>query len=159
VGKASSAKKVARAAKAGGRRKVRGQQGLVFPVSVALVLLLGVGLVIYSKQSQPAADASPPTLGQHWHASYGFFICDKFIDNLQNDPESVPNYPGIHSHQDGVIHIHPFTSQVAGRNSTLGKFFEWAGVKMTNDELVLPNDLGTYKNGDTCPGTNKKGTL
>ena len=37
VGKASSNKKVARAARAGGRRKVRGQRGLVFPIAMVLV--------------------------------------------------------------------------------------------------------------------------
>jgi hypothetical protein len=163
VGKASSSKKVARAARAGGRRKVRGQRGLVFPIALAVVIVLGLGLIFYARNNNQAAATTPPVLGDHWHAAYGVYICGNFIPAFTKglDPNAADPL-GIHSHGDGVIHIHPFSSETSGKNATLGKYLDWEGVKLTNDELTLP-DGTKYKTGDACPqGTpdaGKKGTL
>jgi hypothetical protein len=163
VGKASSSKKVARAARAGGRRKVRGQRGVVFPIALGVVVLLGLGLIFYARNNNQAAATTPPVLGDHWHAAYGFYICGNFIPSFTKglDPNAADPL-GIHSHGDGVIHIHPFSSETSGKNATLGKYLDWEGVKLTNDELTLP-DGTKYKTGDACPeGTpdaGKKGTL
>ena len=62
MGKASSSKKVARAARAGGRRKVRGQCGLVFPIALGVVVLLGLGLIFYARNNNQAAEG--PNRGQ-----------------------------------------------------------------------------------------------
>jgi hypothetical protein len=163
VGKASSSKKVARAARAGGRRKVRSQRGLVFPVALGLVVLLGLGLIIYARNNNQAAATTPPVLGDHWHAAYGVYVCGSFLPSFTKglDPNAADPL-GIHSHGDGVIHIHPFSSETSGKNATLGKYLDWEGVKLTNDELTLP-DGTKYKTGDNCPeGTpdaGKKATL
>jgi len=59
---------------------------------------------------------------------------------------------GIHTHGDGLIHIHPFTDSVAGRKATLGVFLDQVGVKMTNETLTLPNGQ-TFTEGTTkCQG-------
>ena len=153
MGKASSAKKVARAAKAGGRTRVHRQSGLVFPLALVAVVVLGLVLIAYARQSNQATAATPPVVGDHWHAAYGFYICGAFKPTLAKG--SDPNEPdplGIHTHGDGVIHIHPFSSATTGKNATLGKFFDWLGVKISNDKLVLPEGQGTYTNGDTCQG-------
>ena len=164
MGKASSSKKVARAARAGGHRKVRGQRSLVFPIALGVVVLLGLGLIFYARNNNQANAATPPVLGDHWHAAYGFYICGAFIPSFTKglDPNAADPL-GIHSHGDGVIHIHPFSSETSGKNATLGKYLDWEGVKLSSDELVLPNNGGTYKTGDKCPeGTpdaGKAGTL
>ena len=44
MGKASSAKKVARASRAGGHGKVSNQRSLTFPVTIAAVSVLGLAL-------------------------------------------------------------------------------------------------------------------
>ncbi len=159
MGKASSNKKVARAARAGGRRKVRGQRGLVFPIAIVLVAVLGLALIFYARNENQASAATPPIANQdHWHTAYGVYICDKFLDPFNNrNPDDDPL--GIHSHGDGVIHIHPFSSTTSGKNATLGKYLDWQGVKLSNDELVLPDNAGTYKSGDTACPDGKKGTL
>ena len=51
MGKASSAKKVARVAKAGKGTKVRSSQGQIFYLSLAVVAILGVALVLIARQS------------------------------------------------------------------------------------------------------------
>ena len=74
MGKASSAKKVARVAKAGKGSKVRTSQGQVFYVSLAIVAVLGLALIVFARQSgNENRVASPPTLSDHWHEAYGFY--------------------------------------------------------------------------------------
>ena len=53
---------------------------------------------------------------------------------------------GIHTHGDGVIHIHPSSAGGAGENATLGAFLEGAGVKLNDTELKIGDE--TWKEGD-----------
>ena len=103
MGKSSSAKKVARLAQKGKGKKVRFQGGTVFPAVIVVVLLVGLGLVAYARQSAPSGNEAP-TVNDHWHVSYGFYGCDKYLPNLIGNKEDPvdPNYVkyGIHSHDD-----------------------------------------------------------
>jgi hypothetical protein len=161
VGKASSAKKAARVAKSSSGRKVRSQQGLVFPVALAVVLTLGLALVVYGRATN-REDLGSPQLntasepGDHWHSAYGVYICDGYIPSMSVGVEPDPG--GIHTHQDGVIHIHPFQTATTGRNARLSDFFGQTGLDVTSSEIQLPEDpaLGdnsgeTFENGDECP--------
>ena len=161
MGKASSAKKAARVAKSSSGRKVRSQQGLVFPVALAVVLTLGLALVVYGRATN-REDLGAPQLntvsqpGDHWHSAYGIYICDQYIPSMSVGVEPDPG--GIHTHQDGVIHIHPFQTATTGRNARLGDFFAQTGLEVTSSKIQLPDDpaLGdnsgkTFENGDECP--------
>ena len=87
-----------------------------------------------------------PTLDDHWHAAYGVYVCDQFLP-----PFASTNDPlGIHSHQDGLIHIHPFSQAVTGENATLGVFFDSMGASLSDDELDLDGTVLT--SGDECDG-------
>ena len=106
----SSTKKAAKLAQKGKGRKVRFQGGTVFPAAVAITLILGFALIVYSRQTLPAADAPPPTINDHWHAAYGFYLCDtwyKLAGNLEGtNSAGQPEFPkfvrtGVHSHDDG----------------------------------------------------------
>lgn len=154
MGKASSAKKVARLAQKGKGRKVRFQGGTLFPAVMVIVSLIGAGLIIYSRASIPDRNV-PPTIEDHWHASYGFYACDKWLPDLQGAKEEVDSTgapisdeyrrTGIHSHNDGVMHWHPFTSAASGRNAKLGVFLDVYGVKITDSKLEFPKDQGGAK--------------
>lgn len=161
MGKASSAKKAARVAKSSSGRKVRSQQGLVFPVALAVVLTLGLALVVYGRATN-REDLGAPQLntvsqpGDHWHSAYGIYICDQYIPSMSVGVEPDPG--GIHTHQDGVIHIHPFQTATTGRNARLGDFFTQTGLEVSSSKIQLPDDpaLGdnsgkTFENGDECP--------
>lgn len=160
----SSTKKAARLAQKGKGRKVRFQGGTVFPAAVALTLILGIALIVYSRQSIPAADETPPTVNDHWHIAYGFYICDTWYRlNGNLETQGTPGYQsyartGIHSHDDGVIHWHPFTSAAVGENAVLGVFLENYGIELTNDSLKIPADQSIgftdeYVEGETqCDG-------
>jgi hypothetical protein len=121
---------------------------------VAIVLVLGMALIVYARTSRPAADASEPrvytgTTGNHWHGAYGFQICSD-TPNIQlagdlEEKDASGNFisqamrtTGIHSHGDGVIHWHAWTSRASGRNAKLDIFFDNYDVELGDEVLELP---------------------
>jgi hypothetical protein len=160
MGKASSAKKLARAARAGSASKGRDRREMGFPLVVALVILLGTSLVIYARSSR--SDAVSPKLsvgvaggggGDHWHAALGIYNCDHFETDAIVRGAEWPDPSGIHSHDDGVIHIHPFVSSATGNRARMKVFFETMGLKFNDDELELTNG-NTLKSNTDCNGEN-----
>jgi hypothetical protein len=156
MGKASSAKKVARAARAGGGRRTGQRRQLGFPVAIGAVIILGLLMITFARQSnQAAADSTnSPKRGEHWHAAYGIFICDRFITNVADKGQDDPL--GIHTHEDGLIHIHPFSNAAAGKQANMGKFFDQVGLTVTDSKIKLPSaepfDGRLYEEGETTCG-------
>ena len=154
MGKASSSKKVARAARTGGGRTKRGGSSLGWPVAMALVVVMGTAGIVYSReQRQPDTSAplaaGPGKAGDHWHSALGFDICGTFAPNLP-DPQVDPL--GIHTHGDGVVHTHPFSARAAGRNARLGLYFDtFDGLEVTSDKIELPGQ-DAKRNGMECDG-------
>ena len=153
----SSTKKAAKLAQKGKGQKVRFQGGTIFPLAVAITLIVGLGLIVYARQSVPAADASPPTINDHWHAAYGFYLCDGWVQlngalEERNSQGAFTNVnflrTGIHSHDDGVMHWHPYTSRATGRNATLGVFLETYDVELTDDSITFPREGAVGPNPD-----------
>ncbi len=157
MGKASSNKKVARAAKAGGgRARAAGERNLVFPAALFLVVLLGTILVVYARDNRSAEALEAPLLSDHWHSAYGFYVCDDFLPDL---PEYVaPQNGGNHTHGDGLMHIHPFSSARAGENATLQNWLVDAGAVLGNDggldddSFAVPGGETFVEGDDTCDG-------
>jgi hypothetical protein len=154
----SSTNKAARLAHKGKGKKVRFQGGTLFPLIVAIVMVLGIGTIVYARQSQPAEDSSPPTVDDHWHIAYGFYLCGEWQQLAGNlESGSTPatrefQRTGIHSHDDGVIHWHPFGAAAVGKRAKLGVFLDVYGVELDNDALRFPDDqLGgeEYVEGET----------
>ena len=146
MGKASSNKKVARVARTGGGRTARGRGSWLWPGVLTVTVLLGTFLIVYSRdQNQTTVDSLPPQRGDHWHAAYGIYLCDKFVDPIldQNDPL------GIHTHGDGVVHVHPTAAASSGKNANLGVFMEAVNGKVSSSEIKVPG-AKTMKNGDKC---------
>lgn len=171
----SSTKKAAKLAQSGQGKKVRFQGGTLFPMVVTIVIVLGLSLVLYARQSRPSVDASgAPQQSDHWHHAYGFYLCDTWFqlegDAEQQGSENFTQYArtGIHSHNDGLIHWHPFSSASVGSNARLGVFLDTYGVDLSNDKIVFPEnqrealenqlssqdppreDILRWEDGDTC---------
>ncbi len=95
-----------------------------------------------SSSSTPAATL--PRIGDHRHATYQTIICG----------QRQPNFPtweaGVHTHADGVIHIHPFLPREEGSGARLVKWFEYGGGKLTQTEMRKPGSREEFKNGDEC---------
>ena len=64
---------------------------------------------------------------------------------------------GIHTHGDGFIHTHPFTSSEGGTNATFGRFLSYGGWSASEDSLSLWEGPAAapgrtdFSNGDKCP--------
>jgi hypothetical protein len=153
MGKASSNKKVARAAGTSGGRTSRGRTPWMYYLAIGAVVLLGVAGVYTSRSHRLTTVAAtgrtaPPRVGQdHWHVAYGVDICGKFQPAItdQTDPT------GIHTHGDAVIHVHPYVDSGAGKNATLGKFASTVHMTLNAGELKLPGGKD-YRDGDSCEG-------
>src|SRR3546814_7910295 len=123
MGMASSAKKVARAARAGGRTSALEPRSRLFPASLVIVVLLGVSLVLYARAERRAEDlAAFPQLGDHIHTALGVNVCGEFTGPL---PEFATQ-SGIHTHSDGLIHVEPTSALAVGSNAVLDRFIDAA---------------------------------
>lgn len=144
----------------------------------AIVVIVGVALIVYARSTAPApvgpflADANNPTKKDtHWHAALGVYDCDHWVgdatgEGVWNWPAATPQgsparadntsaYAGLHSHGDGIIHMEPAVSAEAGKNATVGLYFDYGGWKLSSTGFSF---LGTTRNnGDKCNG--KPGTL
>ena len=137
MARGDSARKVARAARAGSSGGSSGERRRVgFPVAMAVVVVLGVLLVGWARSNREATSA--PRLGDHWHSVYDIHVCaDEVVGHwrpkvvVERDPD------GIHTHGDGLIHIHPFNSNATGDDASLGKFFEAFGGYITDSAIKL----------------------
>lgn len=165
----SSAKKVAKLAQRGKGKKVRFQGGTLFPAVVLGVLVVGLLTIVYARESRPDPGSFPPQVGDHWHAAYGMYVCDGWLPKLSGakeeqitDSDGNTIYAddefastGIHSHGDGVIHWHPYSTKAVGKNARLGLFLDIYDVELSDEALVLPEEQGgeEYRVGEyTCNG-------
>jgi hypothetical protein len=114
---------------------------VVLPFSVLVALAASAAVTIVSG----TGPAGEPRINDHWHASYQVYICG----------ERQPNFSlwesGVHTHGDGIIHIHPFQTFEEGPGSRLVKFFEYGGGELTQTEMQLPGTRLRVGNGDECP--------
>jgi hypothetical protein len=146
MGKASTSKKVARAARAGGSPSAR-RRNWLFPASLLVIVILGVA-VVYVAKTPSTASAGGPAVGDHWHNAYGVYVCDKWLDPI---PTPTDDKLGIHTHGDGVIHIHPFQGGSAGSNATMQVFADTVGMKLGDKSFTMP-DGTKYSDGYDCNG-------
>jgi hypothetical protein len=166
VAPSSSAKKVAKLASRGKGKRIRFQGGSVFPIAVALVVILGLLAIVYGRQSRPAGGVGAPYVGDatttvdtHWHIAYGMYVCDTMQPKLTGTKEETGldsdgntvllndkfKILGVHSHGDGIIHYHPYSTKASGNRAKLGVFLDVYNVKLTDTDLVLPADQGGDK--------------
>ena len=90
-------------------------------------------------------DAPGPQRGDHWHAAFGISVCGEFLPPLMSQVDA----DGIHSHQDDLIHIHPFFESSAGQNARMQLFFDNMGMSVSPDEIVL-GDRDVLTIPDSC---------
>jgi len=151
MGKASSAKKVARAARTGGGRTRRGTTSWVWPGLMAAVVVLGTAGIVYSRDQRQPDNTRPLAAvagraGDHWHAAIGYYICGSFVPNLPEGDDPL----GIHGHGDNIVHIHPFGASSSGKRATLSIYFDTVKANLSADKIELPGQ-DTKHNGDKCP--------
>ena len=114
-------------------------------MAVALVVILGSLLVLWARTDREATSA--PRVGDHWHSVYDIYVCDSFRSKvvLETDPN------GIHTHGDGLLHIHPFNKLASGRDAVLGEFFSAFGGRIDDATVVLDTGEELVEGAD-CGG-------
>ena len=125
---------------------------------VLLTLLLALALAVVTRQfvdgggdggaatASPTATVTGPRIGDHWHATYEIVVC-----GVSQPP--VPQWlGGVHTHSDGLIHIHPLIPSEQGPGARLVKWFEYGGDLLTRTEVRIPGTGENHRNGDRCPG-------
>ena len=113
-------------------------------ITLGVILAFGLMLALLSRQPRG------PGVGAHWHAAYTIELCGKAVPPLPPSPGDV------HTHGDGIIHIHPGSAASSGRRATLGAFFRSTQARLTGTMITVPGQ--TYANGTPCPD-GRVGTL
>ena len=114
--------------------------------------------------SRTTALASQPTPAMvqtkpiHWHAAFGVYVCGKYLPNRDGSAEPDPD--GVHLHDDGLIHIHPFAGST---KPTVDTFLQWAQIKLIDAQtLSMPayktavgvnQPAKIYRVADNCKGS------
>ncbi len=138
---------------AGQRRRIIG-----FPAAVVLIVVVGIGVVAVARTQRDAE--SRPGLSDHWHSAYAVWDCTdgeggafQPIFEGRRNSQGYPYDPeGIHSHSDGLIHIHPFTANAAGEDAVMAKFFEAMFVTMDVNGITAA-EFGVISAADAvCDG-------
>ena len=148
----STGKWVQRAATTGGGRTYRGQMPVNFYASLAMIIIVGLGLIAFSRYQlthRSSSSAGPPTTSQTWYAGLSVDVCGTIEPNL---PASTnKSTTGLVANGNGVVTIAPKNSSESGSNATLGKFVSnYKGLELTNSTLRYPGKPA-YNNGDLCP--------
>lgn len=140
MGKASSSKKVARAARAGSTSKGPERKELGFPLAIAVTVLLGSALVLYARGHEDTV--VEPRLGTTWFAGYGIYNCDKWEAPLTpptDDLNGITLLGDFSSPTGGVIRISPIIPDAAGARATMGRLFEAIGATASDDKIEFAN--------------------
>ena len=149
MGKASTKKRVQRA---GGVKKksIRGKKTPYgFYALIAVLVVAGVGGIALARGGNAGTSGEHPGLADHWHTAYAVDICGTLQPNMAQPAQLI----GLHTHNDGLIHIEPYvTGSVLdrGANATLARFAEGEpGFKLSSTEVQIPGGK-LMKNGDKC---------
>jgi hypothetical protein len=116
-------------------------------VLVATVLKAHVATAPGTGSQASAQDTGAPHIGRdHWHAVYQISVC-----GVVQPPAPTWEGVGVHTHADGIIHIHPFTPSEEGRGARLVKWFAYGGGLLDDSRMRIPGSRKTWENGQQCP--------
>jgi hypothetical protein len=129
---------------------------------VAVILVAGIALVAFSR-TQASSAVGPQPGRDHWHAALGVYDCNRWLGDStgsglwlwpaatdQGSPARVGTnqYAGLHSHDDGIIHMEPVSADESGNNATVGRYFEFGGWKLSATSYSFLGN--TVQNGNRC---------
>lgn len=153
-------KKQSRAVLRARSRRAAGRSNRWFAILMTVLVVALAAVMFFTVLDRKSASADGPQVGEHWHAAVAAYVCGTWLPNpgeFENSRANAAIRAGIHTHGDGFIHIHPFTSSEAGRNATFGEFLTYGGWSASADSVKLwggptgdPTKT-TWSDGDRCP--------
>ncbi len=122
-----------------------------FPALVVLIIAAGTALVAFAYTTRDV-QARPVQNEDHWHSPYVLWDCaageaGDFLPQFTSTDDAL----GIHSHDDGIIHIHPFFEAASGENATLEDFMTAMRAEISDDAITL-DDGRVLAEDVTCDG-------
>ncbi|MHB1597392.1 MAG: hypothetical protein ACYCXY_00595 [Acidimicrobiales bacterium] len=155
MSRGSFGRSVARAAASGGSRSYRARRPVAWYAAMVVIVVAGMGLVVYSRNELLHPAVVGPTATDNWQVAFAVDICG----TVQGDLPANSNLTsvGIRTFGNGLIDVDPgvVTTNAAayeGANATLGKFASsYPGFTLTPTSIHLPGKgARTWKNGDAC---------
>jgi hypothetical protein len=117
-------------------------------VPCAFAVALAALIVAFAMDHISSRGPTGPQVGNHWHAPYSILVGDELQPRIQE----VITPQGVHTHGDGLIHMHPHSSVAEVGSARLEHFFGDQGGKLSDDEMQIPGREATYTNGDKVNG-------
>ena len=111
--------------------------------AVLVLVAILVALLFFSGSGE-GDGGRLPNVGDHWHSSYSITLCG------ETEPPFVASPGNIHTHGDGLFHIHPTRRGEAGLNANLARLMSSTGSRLTDDSIETVSGA-KYTNGDLCP--------
>ena len=136
-----SLKKIQRVQRAGVTRAAGQRRPVGFTLLLVVIVIVGLVLTAFARSAYRDVSGAAPRMasdtaeGDRYRNAFGIYLCDRFIEPLADVKTDTT---GIHSHDDGLIHIHPSQPSSAGSGAVIGKFFDAVGLEATPDVVVLP---------------------
>jgi hypothetical protein len=130
---------------------------------IGVIVIGGVLLVAMSRHQKSTIGPQPGR--DHWHAALGVYDCDHWLGDSTGKgiwqwPAATATgsparagtntYAGLHSHDDGIIHMEPVSDDESGNNATVGRYFDFGGWKLSATGYSFLDT--TVQNGGTCAG-------
>ena len=120
--------------------------------ALGLILVAGIAAtVFFAVNRESNIGVAPEASIDHWHSALLIHNCGTDLPSTG----TFENPDGIHTHGDGLLHIHPFNPSASGSNATLGNYFEASGAELTDAEFstgftdVFPTSMSET---DGCEG-------
>jgi hypothetical protein len=114
--------------------------------TTAAALAASQSLPVALRAPEPQPFGGPRVDTDFWTAALGVRVCGKWLPNA---PTTGNASPGIHSHGDGLVYLHPTEGSEAGANATLGRFLAAGRWDATADRLRLWDGIDR-RNGTRC---------
>lgn len=105
-------------------------------------------VVEVSRDQRPRANLDDGKPGDHWHDAFAIYVCNRFLPPVSDTHEDTL---GIHSHGDGIIHLHPFSNDAAGPNARMRIFLAQVGITLQGSDLEV-GDTHIRAGKTTCSG-------
>ena len=96
--------------------------------AVLVLVAILVALLFFSGSGE-GDGGRLPNVGDHWHSSYSITLCG------ETEPPFVASPGNIHTHGDGLFHIHPTRRGEGGLNANLARLMSSTGSRLTDDSI------------------------